>query len=398
MGSFTKKTKRSRRLASPATWGVSGWLPMTAATLCVALAGCAVIAADGYAGVDWSTAGSAQGGGGMTALVAAAKREGTLDVIGMPGFWANYATEFSTFTKKYGIKVVQTNPQASDSAEIEAVEHDKGRADAPDVVNVGQSFTTPTISKLFAPYEVQNWSDIPVGDKSPSGDWYFGYYGYIAVGCDTTVVPAGQCPTAWDQLTQSQFKDDVSLTAAPGVSGDSTAAVWDAALNFGGSLTNVQPGISFFKTLQSDGNLNDVACTAEAILANQCPLLLSWDFLDSPTSLRASGLPPNFLSNWQTSDLSGTGIVGYYAQAIAADAPHPAAARLWEEFLYSTQGQNIFLGGDARPIELAAMLKAGTENKQAYAALPKPPAKTESPTLAQATAAGTAIATSLGSA
>jgi putative spermidine/putrescine transport system substrate-binding protein len=127
-------------------------------------------------------------------------------------------------------------------------------------------------------------------------------------------------------------------------------------------------------------------------------VLLSWDFLDSPTALRASGLPANFLSNWQVSSLPGSGIAGYYASAIAADAPHPAAARLWQEFIYSTEGQNIFLGGNARPIELASMLKAGTVNKKAYAALPAPPAKVVSPTLAQSTAAGTAIASSLGSA
>ena len=29
---------------------------------------------------------------------------------------------------------------------------------------------------------------------------------------------------------------------------------------------------------------------------------------------------------------------GYYDQAISATAPHPAAARLWEEYLYSTDG------------------------------------------------------------
>ena len=51
-------------------------------------------------------------------------------------------------------------------------------------------------------------------------------------------------------------------------------------------------------------------------------------------------------------------------------APHPAAARLWEEFLYSVQGQNIWLEGGARPVELAAMAKAGTENKAAYKSLP----------------------------
>ena len=45
-----------------------------------------------------------------------------------------------------------------------------------------------------------------------------------------------------------------------------------------------------------------------------------------------------------------TRIAGYYFQAINKDAPHPAAARLWEEFLYRDEGQNLLLGGGARPV------------------------------------------------
>ena len=74
---------------------------------------------------------------------------------------------------------------------------------------------------------------------------------------------------------------------------------------------------------------------------------------------------------------------GYYVQAISHSAPHPAAARLWEEFLYSTTGQNIWLEGGARPIELPAMAKAGTENKAAYSALPKVTGTIALPTVAQ---------------
>ncbi len=74
-------------------------------------------------------------------------------------------------------------------------------------------------------------------------------------------------------------------------------------------------------------------------------------------------------------------------------APHPAAARLWEEFLYSTTGQNIWLEGGARPVELAAMVKAGTENKAAYKALPAVAnlSKAVVPNTAQATAASTYV-------
>ena len=37
-------------------------------------------------------------------------------------------------------------------------------------------------------------------------------------------------------------------------------------------------------------------------------------------------------------------MAGYYYQAINKDAPHPAAARLWQEFLYSDEGQNLYAG------------------------------------------------------
>jgi putative spermidine/putrescine transport system substrate-binding protein len=57
-------------------------------------------------------------------------------------------------------------------------------------------------------------------------------------------------------------------------------------------------------------------------------------------------------------------------QAISKDAPHPAAARLWQEFLYSDDGQNLWLKGGARPVRADAMDKAGTLDKTAYAALP----------------------------
>ena len=58
-------------------------------------------------------------------------------------------------------------------------------------------------------------------------------------------------------------------------------------------------------------------------------------------------------------------------QAINKDAPHPAAARLWQEFLYSDEGQNLWLKGGARPVRAEAMVKAGTIDKAAHAALPQ---------------------------
>ena len=63
-------------------------------------------------------------------------------------------------------------------------------------------------------------------------------------------------------------------------------------------------------------------------------------------------------------------VAGYYYQAINVDAPHPAAARLWQEFLFSDEGQNLWLKGGARPVRGDAMAEAGTIDQALWDALP----------------------------
>ena len=55
--------------------------------------------------------------------------------------------------------------------------------------------------------------------------------------------------------------------------------------------------------------------------------MFNWDYLNLPSYVG--------VSNWKVFIPSNVALGGYYAQAINKDAPHPAAARLWEEFLYS---------------------------------------------------------------
>ncbi|MGC8480391.1 MAG: ABC transporter substrate-binding protein, partial [Acidimicrobiales bacterium] len=90
--------------------------------------------------VDWSKATSAQAGGGMAALIKAAKKEGQLNVIALPPGWANYGQLISTFEKKYGIKINSQNPDGSSAEELAALKSEAGTSREPDVVDVGPSF------------------------------------------------------------------------------------------------------------------------------------------------------------------------------------------------------------------------------------------------------------------
>jgi len=76
---------------------------------------------------------------------------------------------------------------------------------------------------------------------------------------------------------------------------------------------------------------------------------------------------------WKVVIPSDASYAGYYSQAISKTAPDPAAARLWEEYLYSATGQNLWLQGEARPIELPSMVKSGSVDEAAYKALPAAP-------------------------
>jgi putative spermidine/putrescine transport system substrate-binding protein len=331
--------------------------------------------------VDWSTVTSAKAAGGMSALIKAAKKEGHVNVITIPlSGWANYGAIMKDFTKKYGIKINDQNPNGSSAQEITAINTQKGRADEPDVVDVGTSYATNNES-LWAPYKVQTWTDIPASAKDASGRWYDDYGGYVAIGCDTKIVTT--CPTSFADLTNPEYKGEVAINNDPTSASAAFYAVWAAAIANGGSFSNIQPGINFFATLNKDGNFVPGG-TAATAASGATPILVWWDYLQNGVAASVPG--------WKSVIPSDGTIAAYYTQAIVKNAPDPAAARLWEEYLYSVTGQNLFLQGYARPIELAAMTANGTVNKTWLAALPAAPAGGLTlPTMAEVTAAGATV-------
>jgi len=318
----------------------------------------------------------------MDALVAAAKAEGQLNVITLPSNWANYGTIMKDFQAKYGIKITDANPEGSSANELSAVKQLKGQSSAPDVVDVGGSFAvTGQQDGYWAPYQVATWNDIPAAAKEASGQYYADYGGYVAIGYDPSKVKVP--PTSFKSLLTGSYKNQVAIDGNPNQTGSAFAAVYAAALANGGSLANIAPGVAYFKSLKQAGNFVPVEGTPATVQSGQTPILVWWDYL------LASEVSP-VVKGFKVVIPSDAQYAGYYDQAVSATAPHPAAARLWEEYLYSTEGQNLFLEGSTRPIEMQAMIAAGTINKTAQAALPAVPGSgtLQLATTTQQTAAG----------
>ena len=314
---------------------------------------------------DWSTATSAAAGGGMSALVAAAKKEGHLNVITLPANWANYGNIMKAFTAKYGITINDENPNGSSQDELNAIKQLKGQSTAPDVVDVGGAFAlTGQTAGDWAPYQVATWSNIPAAAKASDGSYYADYGGYIAIGYDSSKVKTP--PTSFKSLLTGDYKNQVAIDGNPTQTGSAFAAVAAAALANGGSLSNIAPGVTYFKDLKQAGNFIPVEGTPATVQSGQTPILVWWDYL------LASEVKP-VDKNFKIVIPTDAQYAGYYYQAISKTAANPAAARLWEEYLYSTEGQNLWLEGAARPIEMNALITAGTINKAAQAALPAVP-------------------------
>jgi putative spermidine/putrescine transport system substrate-binding protein len=299
----------------------------------------------------------------LAEIVAAAKKEGHLNVIALPPDWANYGEIISTFTKKYGIGITSDNPNGSSSDENQAIVSLKGDPRAPDVVDVNPTFAVAgTVSGLYTRYYVMNYATVPRSMKDTRGLWTGDYYGSITIGYNANVVKTA--PKSFADLLKSTYKNQVALNGSPLKSGSAIAGVFAAALANGGSLSNVGPGVDWFAKARSVGNYIPVETTPQTVASGQTPISIDWDYNNFAY---VKEFPS---ANWKVVIPSDGQYGGYYCQAVSATAPHPWAARLWQEFLFSDQGQILYLKGYAHPARFADLVARKAIPKSVTGALP----------------------------
>ena len=352
----------------------------TAAALAIGLAGCAGTTDTPTTDVDAATATSAEAFGGLDALVAAAQAEGQLNVIALPDNWANYGAVKALFEEKYGITVNSADPDISSAEEIQAADNLRGQDTAPDVFDLGTAVTLDSLD-YFAPYQVANWAEIPDANKEATGLWVNDYTGSMSVGYDSNSVPK---PTSLDDLLSADYRGAVAINGDPTQAGAAFAAIGLATVQNGGTLDDFQPGIDFFEQLNNAGNFIPVNATGATIASGETKVVFDWSYNNFAAAATVDG--------WKVTTLPGTVYTSFYNQAINKDAPHPAAARLWQEFINSPEAQNLFIVGGAYPVTLAALVDAGTVDQDALDTLGALEGDLVTPTSAQAEAASALLA------
>src|SRR5215212_12083300 len=295
------------------------------------------------------------GSADMDALIEAAKAEGTLNTIALPHDWCNYGEAIETFKSNYGLEVNELNPDAGSGDEVEAIKANKDNKgpQAPDVIDVGFTFGPSSKDEsLIQPYKVSTWDSIPEDAKDPDGYWYGDYYGVLSFLVNTDVQP--DVPKDWADLLDPKYNGQVALSGDPRTSNQAIQSVFAAALANGGSLDDAQAGLDYFAKLNQAGNLVPTISNNGLVAKGETPVRITWDY-------NALAAVDSFAGNPQATVVvpASDRFAGVYVQAISAFAPHPNAAKLWMEYLYSDEGQLLWMKGYCHPIREADMRDRG---------------------------------------
>ena len=318
------------------------------------------------------------GGGGSTpsanlagpidlqTLMTNAKKEGQLQAIGIPPEWADYADILAGYTKNYGVPVsYKVEAEYSSAQELLVFKNSKAHPHG-DIGDVGFKFGPQAVQQgLVTPYKHAHWDDIDASLKDPNGNWCTEYWGAMAFAINTDIVK--NPPTSFQDLLNNDYKNMVGIDGDPRQASDAFFAVYSAALAHGGSLGNIQPGIDFFAKLKQKGNFTVARASEANIAKGEVAIAIKWDYLGLSHRDDLKGNP-----HLKVVIPSEGSIAGPYVSIVNKTAPHPYAARLWMEYIFSDEGQLFYLKGYAHPARYQKLVAAGKVPADLAAKLPPP--------------------------
>ena len=239
--------------------------------------------------------------------------------------------------------VNELNPDAGSGDEIEAIKANKDNPgpQAPDVIDVG--ITVRRLGQGRRAHPAVQGPDLGHHRRSAQGPRRLLVRRLLQHPrpSRSTRPPCRNTPQDWADLLKPEYKNQVALAGDPRASSQAINAVYAAALANGGSLDDAEPRVSTSSSSSTTRATSSRPSPSRGTIdTGATPITIRWAYNALATRTR----PPATREIEVTVPKAGR-FLGAYVQAISAYAPHPNAAKLWMEYLYSDEGQNIWLKG-----------------------------------------------------
>ena len=270
-------------------------------------------------------------------LIEAARREGSVTWYTTQTITQLVRPLAEAFQKKYGIRLDYVRANSVDVVMRVENEAKAGKVMA-DVLD-GTS-TAPLLKrdKLVLKYLPDSASGFPKEIIDADGYWVATNYYVMNPGINTDLVPAGSEPKNWDDLLDPKWKGRMAW----GSSNSSSAGPGFVGLVL--KELGEEKGLAYLRRL-AEQNLAASPVAARQILdqviAGEYAIGLQ-TFNHHAVISAAKGAPVRWLPMSPV-------MINLSTASVAAQAPHPNAAKLLLDFLVSEEGQQIFRNEDYLP-------------------------------------------------
>lgn len=268
-------------------------------------------------------------------IIEKAKEEGRVESVGMPDSWANWGLSWQGLKDEYGIDHADADMSSAEELQMFKTEGEDGTKDIGDV---GFAFGKQAIEEdLVQGYKTSYWDSVPDWAKAEDGKWMVAYTGCTTFLTNTELV--SDVPESWADVKDG----DYPVALGDINDGTAQAAVIASAYAFGGDLNNLDPAFEFWTELAEAGRINTLDILQQNFETGEVPMGVIWSYTAIPYKNNISQYAMEATVPSDGSIMSG------YASVINKYAPHPYAAALAREYIFSDQGQANLASAGAIP-------------------------------------------------
>ncbi|HWB51527.1 MAG TPA: extracellular solute-binding protein [Stellaceae bacterium] len=279
-------------------------------------------------------------------LVRAAEKEGS--VTWYTGLIVNQIARplAEAFEKKYPAIKVQYSRASNTETALKIINEARARRVQVDVFDVTSGIFPLLEAKVVAPYVPKAAASYPAEYRDKDGYWTASNLYFLTVAANTNLVKPDAMPRSFDDLLDPKWKGQMAWTSELAVQGPP---------GFIHNMLVVKGQDKGMDYLRKFAAQQPVAVGAsprtvlDQVIAGEHDLGVMM-YNHHVAISQAQGAPVTWLKLEP--------LVGIFTMfGVTKDAPHPNAARLFEEFVLSEEGQRVFAANEYLPADPAVPAK-----------------------------------------